>query len=411
MTDPITVLALVAGVGVAAQAIADRTKVPAIVLLLGSGLVLGPGVSLLEPDEVYGRFLFPGASLAVAFLLFDGGLSLRVRDLEDQRLVLARLLSVGVVVTWVVSGLAAFFTGVPFGVAALFGAIMTVTGPTVVIPLLREARLRPRIARILRWEGILIDPIGAVLAVVTVEAVVEGHGRVSDAVGAIAATFAAGAAVGFVFATIVVLMLCRHLVRDRLEVPVIIGALLVAVALANSIYDEAGLVAATALGVALGNQRWVDVRRLLGFHESLAVVLVGIVFVLLAARVEPGVLRRQAPAGTFVPARPRARGPPGGGVGFDDRITSPHQRTGLPGRDGPAGRGGRIRLSALLPSARGAGRAGWREPGRPRLRCGGRDGCHLRRGGATPRTPAADGRPRATRRGAGGRRALAPARR
>ena len=113
MNDPVTVLALVAAVGVLAQAVADRSKVPAIVLLLGSGLLLGPGVGLLEPDEVYGRLLFPGASLAVAFLLFDGGLSLRVRDLEDQRLVLARLLTVGVVVTWLVSGFAAFLTGCP----------------------------------------------------------------------------------------------------------------------------------------------------------------------------------------------------------------------------------------------------------------------------------------------------------
>lgn len=156
VNDPVSVLALAAALGVMAQAVGVRTKVPAVVLLLGAGLLLGPGLGLLEPDDVYGDLLFPAASAAVAFLLFDGGLSLRFRELEDERLILARLLTVGVLVTWAVGAAAALVTGLPFGVAAIFGAIMTVTGPTVVIPLLREAPLRRRIRNILRWEGILV---------------------------------------------------------------------------------------------------------------------------------------------------------------------------------------------------------------------------------------------------------------
>ncbi len=140
----------------------------------------------------------------MAFLLFDGGLSLRFRELGDERLVLARLLTVGVLVAWAVSAAAAVVAGLPLGVAAIFGAIMTVTGPTVVIPLLREARLRPRITKILRWEGILIDPIGAVLAVVTFEAVVEGHGQAPGAIRAVAATVGAGTIVGLVVAGLIV---------------------------------------------------------------------------------------------------------------------------------------------------------------------------------------------------------------
>ncbi len=237
MSDPVTVLAVVAVVGVVAQAIGVRTKIPAIVLLLGSGLLLGPGLGLLQPDDVYGDLLFPAASAAVAFLLFEGGLSLRFRELSGERLVLARLLTVGVLVAWAVGGAAALVTGLPLGVAAIFGAIMTVTGPTVVIPILREARLRPRITKVLRWEGILIDPIGAVLAVVTFEVVVEGHGRAGDAVRAVAATVGAGAAVGVIVAGVVVFLLHRHYITDRLEVPAIVAGVLVAVALANSLYD------------------------------------------------------------------------------------------------------------------------------------------------------------------------------
>ncbi|MBW3643640.1 MAG: cation:proton antiporter, partial [Actinobacteria bacterium] len=300
MTDPVTVLALVAAVGVVAQVVTARTKIPAIVLLLASGLVLGPGLGLLDPDGVYGDLLFPAASAAVAFLLFDGGLSLRFRELGDERLVLARLLTVGVLVAWAVSAAAAVVAGLPLGVAAIFGAIMTVTGPTVVIPLLREARLRPRITKILRWEGILIDPIGAVLAVVTFEAVVEGHGQTPDAIRAVAATVGAGTVVGLVVAGLIVFALSRHLIKDRLEVPAIMAGVLVAVALANSIFDEAGLVAATGMGVLLGNQRRVEIRRIVGFHESLAIVLVGVVFVLLAARVEARTLASEAAAATFV---------------------------------------------------------------------------------------------------------------
>jgi NhaP-type Na+/H+ or K+/H+ antiporter len=300
VSDPVSVLALAAALGVMAQAVGVRTKVPAVVLLLGAGLLLGPGLGLLEPDDVYGDLLFPAASAAVAFLLFDGGLSLRFRELEDERLILARLLTVGVLVTWAVGAAAALVTGLPFGVAAIFGAIMTVTGPTVVIPLLREAPLRRRIRNILRWEGILVDPIGAVLAVVTFEVVVEGHGEVGGAVRAVAATVGAGAAVGVLAAGVVVVVLARHLVKDELEVPTIIAALLVAVALANSVLDEAGLVAATGMGVVLGNQGRVQVRRIMRFQESLAIVLVGTVFVLLAARVEARTLASEAPAAAFV---------------------------------------------------------------------------------------------------------------
>ena len=300
VSDPVTVLAVVAVVGVVAQAIGVRTKIPAIVLLLGSGLLLGPGLGLIQPDDVYGDLLFPAASAAVAFLLFEGGLSLRLRELSGERLVLARLLTVGVLVAWAVGGAAALATGLPLGVAAIFGAIMTVTGPTVVIPILREARLRPRITKVLRWEGILIDPIGAVLAVVTFEVVVEGHGRAGDAVRAVAATVGAGTAVGVMVAGVVVFLLHRHYLTDRLEVPAIVAGVLVAIALANSLYDEAGLVAATGMGVLLANQRRVEIRPIVGFHESLAIVLVGIVFVLLAARVEARTLVSEAAAATFV---------------------------------------------------------------------------------------------------------------
>ena len=300
MSDPVAVFAVVAAAGVGAQVLAARTRIPAIVLLLASGLMLGPALGVFDPDDVYGGLLFPAASAAVAFLLFDGGLSLRFRELQDEPMVVVRLLTFGVVVTWFVTAAAAFATGLPLGVAAIFGAIMTVTGPTVIIPLLREARLRRRITKILRWEGILIDPIGAVLAVVTFEVVVEGHGSVGDAVSVVAATVGAGLTVGVVVAALVAFVFHRHLVGDQLEVPAVIGGVLVAVAGANAVFDEAGLVAATTMGIALGNQRWADIRRVMRFHESLAIVLVGIVFVLLAARVEARTLASQAAAATFV---------------------------------------------------------------------------------------------------------------
>lgn len=296
--DPITGLAVVICLGVAAQLVAERLKIPSIIVLLGAGLAVGPGLGWVEPDALYGDLLFPAVSAAVGILLFEGGLSLRFQEIGGVRLVVLRLLTIGAVVAAAVGAGAAWAVGgLPLGPAILFGAIMVVTGPTVVVPLLRQARLRPRVANVLRWEGIVVDPVGAVLAVVVLEVLVEEDGGGGEALRAITRTAGAGVLVGLVAAALLLLVLRRELVPDHLENAVVFVTVLGSLAAADALFHEAGLVATTVLGVVLANQRRVPIRRIAEFHESIAVLLVPLMFILLAARVRgPDLERNLLPA-------------------------------------------------------------------------------------------------------------------
>ncbi len=286
MDEPIAALAVALAVGVGAQLVGERLRIPSIILLLAAGLAVGPALGLLAPDPLYGDLLFPPVSAAVAVLLFDGGLSLRWRELGAERLVVARLLSVGTAISWGLAGFGAWAVGaLPLGPSVLFGAIMVVTGPTVVIPLLRQARLRPRLARTLRWEGIFVDPVGAVLAIVVLEVLLVDQGGFTEAVGVLVAAVAAGVVVGLLAAALLVYAVGRHVVPDHLENGFALMVVLASGAGANALYAEAGLFAATVCGVALANQRRMPVRRIAAFHESIGPLLIPLVFVLLGARV------------------------------------------------------------------------------------------------------------------------------
>lgn len=292
--EPAAALAVIVMVGVVCQMVAEHWRIPSIILLLTAGLTMGPGLDVIDPDALFGDLLFPAVSAAVALLLFEGGLSLRWREVGGVRVVLLRLLTVGVVTAAAVGAAAAYLIGgLPVGPALLFGVIMVVTGPTVVIPLLRHTRLRPDVARLLRWEGIFVDPVGAVLAVVVFEVlVVDEDGRLAEALGAIAVTAIAGAAVGGIAAFALTFVLRTANVPDHLENAVAFATVMGAFATANAIFDEAGLVAATVLGFVLASQRRVPMRGIAEFHESIAVLLVPLMFILLAARVSSADLAR-----------------------------------------------------------------------------------------------------------------------
>ena len=286
MTDPSAAIAAIVALGVGAQLVATRLRIPSILLLLAAGLGAG-AAGWLDPDELLGDLLFPVVSMGVGLLLFEGGLGLHRSELGSWGGVLVRLLSVGVGITFVVATVGAFLVGgLPLGPAAVFGSIMTVTGPTVIIPLLRQTRLRPRVARILRWEGISIDAIGATLAIVVLEVVVlEGQGLVRTAAEVLATTVV-GSGIGLVAALGLAWALGHRLVPDHLQNPVIIAVVLVAFALANHWREEAGLFAATVMGIALANQRRAPLRHVVEFQEAIGVLLIGGIFVVLGARVE-----------------------------------------------------------------------------------------------------------------------------
>ncbi len=280
-------LAAVLVLAVGAQWMAWRLQLPSILLLLLFGFLAGPVFGLLDPGHMFGEVLFPVVSLAVAIILFEGGLTLRMAELPKISSVVFRLISIGAVITWVVAGLGAYYIlGLSLPIAVLLGAILIVTGPTVVMPLLRQVRPKGQVGAALKWEGILIDPVGAVLAVLVFEAI--SHGNFSAAPSVILLgifeTLFVGIGAGLLGAGLIILLWRRYLVPDYLQNSVALMIVLALFALSNWMAPESGLVTVTVMGVALANQRWVSVKHIAEFKENLQVLLIGILFIVLAAR-------------------------------------------------------------------------------------------------------------------------------
>lgn len=288
-----TLLIGVAGIivlGVGAQWLSERLRLPAIVMLLLAGFVAGPVAGVLDPDELVGDLLPALVSLAVGIILFDGGLSLRLAEIREVRTVVRRLITVGAAVTLVVGTVAARVL-LPFDwrMSLLLAAILVISGPTVILPLLRQIRPRGRVGSALKWEGIFMDPIGAVLAVLLFEVILAGAGRPEFTLAVLSGflrTGLFGGLVGAAGAGLLILLLSRYLIPHHLEIPVTVMVVIAAFAGANLLQPESGLVATTVMGVTMANQRIAPVRHILEFGQSVGVLLTAALFVVLAARLE-----------------------------------------------------------------------------------------------------------------------------
>ncbi|MDC0358521.1 cation:proton antiporter [Oligoflexia bacterium] len=282
-------IAAILFLGVAAQWLAWRFRFPSILLLLVLGFIAGPVTGLLKPDEVFGDLLSPLVSLSVGLILFEGGLSLRLAEVPGVRRAIFSLISVGLLVTWVIGAAAAHYVlGLDLGLALLLGAILTVSGPTVIIPLLRVVRLRAPLGSILKWEGILIDPVGALLAVLVFEVLVEErlhHATIYIATG-VFKTVLIGGALGLVAAWALIFVIRRHLLPDYLRNPVSLVLVLTVFVISNHFSHESGLLAATVMGIALANSKHISVRHIVEFEENLRVLLIAVLFIVLSARLE-----------------------------------------------------------------------------------------------------------------------------
>lgn len=260
-------------------------RLPAILPLLLTGLLLGPALGLLDPDEFLGDLLFPMVSLGVAIILFEGSLTLRFSDVRSVARVIRNLTSIGVAVTWGVMAVAAhFIVGLEWQLSLLFGALVTVTGPTVVMPMLRSIRPTERIANILRWEGILVDPIGAVLAVLIFEMLLTG--QQSESWMEFVKVIVLGSVWGLAGGVVLGQVLKRHVIPDYLENYAGLAFVLLVFTASNALGRESGLIAVTVMGLVMANMKGLDVERLLSFKEHLTVVLISMLFILLAARVD-----------------------------------------------------------------------------------------------------------------------------
>ncbi len=285
-------LSAIVVLGTASQWLAWRIRLPSILLLLTAGFVVGPVGGWIDPDQLFGELLFPVVSLSVAIVLFEGSLSLRFSDIQGTAAALWSLLSIGVLITWAIITLAAW--GVlqfDFPTSLLLGAMLVVTGPTVVGPMLRHIRPTGKVSPIARWEGIVVDPIGAVLAVLVLEVIGPLHtldfdvAAVEAAVG-LAKTIGVGTIFGGLAAGLLMFVLKRHLIPDHLESPVTLMVVIASFLVSNLLQHEAGLLTVTVMGVILANQHAVDTRHILEFKENLTILLVSGLFIVLSARVQ-----------------------------------------------------------------------------------------------------------------------------
>ncbi len=286
-SDPLFVLAGLLAAGVGAQWLASRLHLPSIVLLLATGLLLGPVTGVLAPSALFGDLFGPIVSLSVAIVLFEGGLSLRVSEARKLGWPLIALVLGGLTIAFGLGTLGAHYIGgLSWPVAALLGGILVVTGPTVVKPLLRIARLKQRPAHLLRWEGIVNDPFGALLAVAVLEAVLlqqSSDGVTLAAVADLIARVLGAGLAGGAFGWLLGVALNRAWIADHLVSPMILAGVLVAFAGADALLHEAGLLAVTVMGVVLGNMSTHRIEAIRHFKEDVATLLIGFLFIVLAA--------------------------------------------------------------------------------------------------------------------------------
>lgn len=286
--SPTAYLATVLALGMAAQWLAWRLRLPAIVLLLGFGFACRP---LLGPPErfISHELLFPIVALGVGIILFEGGLSLRFREVRETGGVVLRLVTIGLVVNWLFIAYAAhLILSFSWAISLLLGALLTVSGPTVIVPLLPHVRPISRMSSIILWEGIVNDPIGAMLAALVFKAIVHGAG---DAAGSqwlvgLGTTLSVAVLLGGITAWMTIQLLRRYWIPDSLQNPVILALVLLVFALSNHFQKESGLLTVTIMGVLLANQSKVAVRHVIEFKENLRVLLISMLFILLASHVE-----------------------------------------------------------------------------------------------------------------------------
>ena len=289
MNEPALVIALVGVIGIGAQWIAWRTGWPAIALMLVAGVLAGPVFQLFDPQQAFGELLDPMISIGVALILFEGGLSLDFRELRQAGDGVWRLVLFGVPLGWLFGSLAThFIAGLAWPVAILFAGILVVTGPTVVIPLLRQVSIQPRPARILKWEGIVNDPVGALCAVIAYEyfRLSADGATLFEVVPPMIIAAGLAAVAGYAVARLIAFAFPRGLVPEFLKVPVLLVAVVATFVACNAIEHEAGLVAVTVMGVALANRDLSSLRSIHPFKQNVAVLLVSGIFVLLSASIE-----------------------------------------------------------------------------------------------------------------------------
>ncbi|MCY4001654.1 MAG: cation:proton antiporter [Bacteroidetes bacterium] len=299
MTGTVLVhIVVVIALAIGAQWLAWRVRVPSILLLLIVGFVAGPVMRILPPEQLQGEWVFAFVSLAIGIILFEGGLNLRLSELRGVGKAVFNLVTIGVAVTGILAAIAAHYVlEMPWEIAVVLGSILTVTGPTVVLPLIRYVRPSGRVNAIAKWEGITIDPVGAIVAVLVLEAVIAMHEygvnggtgggmltTILPSLDALLKTAAVSIGASLLGGFLILFLLRRHLVPDYLQNSFALTVVILVYAVSNHLHEESGLFAVTIMGVFLANQPYANLRNINKFKEDLQSLLIGCLFILLSAR-------------------------------------------------------------------------------------------------------------------------------
>lgn len=290
-------LVLILTLGVSAQWLAWRLKVPSILILLLFGFVAGPIGGWLHPDKLFGELLFPWVAICVSFILFEGGLCLKWHEFRRVGWAAVGMVTIGAFITWLMFSVTVkYLLGFGWELSILLGAICIVTGPTVIMPLLQQLRPSRKPALVLKWEAMLNDPIGAIVAVLTLEAILSGgtsqafHGsflRIFETLGY-------GILWGSLAAGLMLIFLKKHWIPDYLHTAVTLMFVSITFFISNEFQAESGLVAVTLMGMVLTNQKITNIQHIIDFKENLRVLLIASLFIVLAARVNLADLKEVA---------------------------------------------------------------------------------------------------------------------
>ncbi|MBN6205934.1 sodium:proton antiporter [Ralstonia pickettii] len=281
--------------GIGSQWLAWRYRMPAIVVMAIAGLLIGPIFGVINPEEHFGSLYSPLISVAVAIILFEGSLNLNFHELRDVGKPIFRISTIGAFIAWILGSLTAhYIAGLSWAVAFVIGGLFIVTGPTVIMPLLRQSKLKSRVAKILKWEGIVVDPIGALLAVFAFEIIVFITADDPDgtklflffaaSLFAIFIGWICGKGLGWLFET--------GYIPEFLKSPAVIVVVIFCFTAADMIMHETGLLSVTAMGITLANMGISSISDMRHFKENISVLLISTIFIMLTASLEVETLLR-----------------------------------------------------------------------------------------------------------------------
>src|SRR5699024_7115435 len=277
---------LIGFLGIGSQWVAWKFSIPAIVVMSITGLIIGPVFGIINPEETFGDIYDPIISVAVAIILFEGSLSLKGKELRGLGKPLVRIATIGAFIAWILGSLTAhYIAGLSLAVSFVIGGLFIVTGPTVIMPLLRQSKLKPRPAKILKWEGIVVDPIGVLLAVFAFEiiAYVTAEGRQGTALIIFFAVSIFGGILGWVFGRVIGWMFEGGLVPEFLKSPFVFVVVILCFALGDEIVKGPGLLGVTIMGMTLANTKVSSVPDMRHFKENVSILLISAIFIMLTA--------------------------------------------------------------------------------------------------------------------------------